>query len=394
MDDLSDGPHRILYVMSRLVQGGPANQLLYLIEHLDRAQFDPVVLTLSPESEYTAKPDFERAGIPVHSLGLSRLRGMISGRKALQAFVESRQPALIHSQGLRPDHLSASCLGDKKRVCTLRNYPYDDYPMKFGRARGTLMAWMHLRALRRIDHPVACSQAVAQTLQDHGIEMPAIQNGVDVARFQPADPEERKALRAKLSLPEQATVFISVGALIERKDPETVIRGFLERARSQNDVLVLLGDGPRMEACRRLAASKPDASGAEGIVRLEGQVSNVAEYLRAADYFVSMSHSEGLPNTVMEALACGLPVVLSDIESHREFFPEELPTERFVQAGDPAALAHALNRIREADWTRLSRQARTHAVDRFSAEAMSRRYQQLYRRVMETPRAENNPKAS
>lgn len=365
---------KICYVVSRLVDGGPSNQLFYILTNLSD-EFNPSVITLSPEYNTTARPKFEEAGIPVQSLELGRMEGVLRGGSALERAVEEKDADIVHSQGIRPDILSALCLGGYPRSCTIHNYAYDDYPMKHGPLLGYPMAWLHLRVISRIEHPIACSKSISAELAPHNIDVRVIQNGVDTEWYRPVSTSKRQRLRAELDLPEEGHVTIAVGSLIPRKDPETVIKGFLKGGVKKENILLILGDGPLHDKCEGLAEN----SDAE--IRLLGHVESVRPYLQAADLFLSASRAEGLPYTVMEALSTGLPVILSDIPPHREFFPGDIPPGQFVPVGSPQALGEAIEEIRREDADSLSRRARDLAVQYFDAERMSGKYQRLYREI-------------
>ena len=90
-----------------------------------------------------------------------------------------------------------------------------------------------------------------------------------------------------------------------------MVRAFQASANGGKAVLLFAGDGPLARACKGLAGGDPR-------IHFLGQISNVQDYLQVADVFVSAALSEGLPNTVLEAMASGLPTVLSDIPAHRE----------------------------------------------------------------------------
>jgi glycosyltransferase involved in cell wall biosynthesis len=346
--------------------------LRYIISNLDAA-WNAHVLTLSPEPEDSALAEFREAGISVTSLSMGRYKALIQGASALREVVSKFEPDVIHTQGIRADLLVAFALPNVSRVATLRNYPYHDYVMKFGAAKGRVMAWLHLAALRRIDVPVACSNAVQHAVAQHGIKARVVQNGVDCTHYHPLKTEHDKSrLRRSLGLPVGQPIIVSVGWLIPRKDPQTVIRGFQQSRAAGKGLLLLLGDGPLTERCRH-AANHSNAD-----IRLAGRVDNVAEYLKASDVFISGSHSEGLPNTVLEALASGLPVCLSDIPSHREIFKEAPPAGVFFQKGKERELAEALDTLFDKDLDTLKETAVTLIKNRFSAERTSAEYQSLY----------------
>jgi len=363
----------VLYLVSRLRAGGPSNQLKNIIENLNE-QWSPVVLTLSQEEGATARPEFEKNGIPVHSLGLSRYAGLVLAPPRLRRFCRALNPAVVHSQGIRPDLLSSLFLSGIFRVATIRNYAFEDFRSKFGTVQGTLMAWLHLAALKGVEAPVACSETVRRKLVEHHDFTPAVvQNGIDADTYIPAGSDDKKqSLRQALNLPLDRPIFVSVGLLIPRKDPQCVIRGFHRSSAADKGVLVMLGDGPLFEECNR------EAEVGEGEVRFPGFVENVAAYLQAADYFISASRSEGLPNTVMEALGAGLPVLLSDIPSHREILKTGAQAGRLFELEDPSGLARSIEALLGEDETELRTAARAVVEDHFNANRVSQEYQEIY----------------
>ncbi|MCS4149394.1 glycosyltransferase [Salinibacter ruber] len=368
---------KVLYIVSRLRNDGPSTQLAYIVKHLD-STWEPIILTLSPEDGATLRPKFEQEGIQVWSFGFSRYLGLIKAPMRLRKFCRDVDPDVIHSQGIRPDILSAFFLGHYPRISTLRNYAYEDYPGKFGRLKGYPAAALHLAVAKRVDVPVACSHGVRRKVSQHGIKPDVIQNGVDTDVYHPPQStDEKRHLRRSLGLPENQTLYISVGFLIPRKDPKLVIRGFQESKASEEGVLVILGDGPLLEQCRQQATT------GEGDVRLPGYVEDVSSYLQAADFFLSASHSEGLPNTVMEALSSGLPVILSDIPAHREILSESSQPGEFFDPGDLSGMSKAIDNIRGQNRTELEQKARKLTEDKFTARRVSRDYQSLYRDTIE-----------
>ena len=373
---MSSGAIRLVFLVSTLRRAGPTAQLLNIARHLDRGAFSPVVVTLSAESATSMIDEYRAAGLEVRSMAMSRLRGAahIGWRRSLERIVGSSMTDrfVLHSQGLRADVIAAKHLRGVRRITTARNYPFDDYPMKFGPLLGRWMAWSHLRALRALPAVVACSASLAGMLRRHGLIATVIRNGVDTALFRPAGPAERARLRSDLGLGVQCRVGVCIGSLLPRKDPLSVIR----TVRGMDDPalrIVFVGGGVLEDACRR------EASGDDRI-RFLGHVEEVAPVLRAADFLVSSSRSEGLPNSILEAIACGVTVVLSDIEPHRELLELAPWAGELYACGDAAGLRNAIRgaapRLSPADMTTQGRVA-----ELIGAERMSHRYQEIYHQL-------------
>lgn len=361
----------ILYLVSTLRRSGPTNQLQNIVANLDTNKFSPTVLTLSPEPTDSAWEEFEAMDVRLESVEATRTRGIVEVPRYLRQYVSQNTPDIIHSQGVRPDVFSSYFLTDQTRVSTLRNYPYYDYPQAFGPILGKVIACTHLHSLQRLEHPIACSNSVRELVTQHGISMNAVPNGVNTEKFHPVSGDIKRQRRQKLNLPSEGLVFVSVGALSARKDPTTVVKGFLKSRVSRNGTLIFLGDGDQRESVESLAAGHDK-------IRVEGFVNTVAEYLQTADYFVSASTAEGLPNTVMEALACGLPVCLSSIGPHEEILKLDDKAGTMFRCRSTDELAFALEKIVAMDKGVLSGNARTLIENHLSAEQTSQKYQELY----------------
>jgi teichuronic acid biosynthesis glycosyltransferase TuaC len=157
--------------------------------------------------------------------------------------------------------------------------------------------------------------------------------GLDAAKFHPQD---RQTARAEWSLPANAPVLLTVGALIERKGQAKVIEAMAMLP--PETIYVVAGSGPDHDQLARLAA----AAGCAGRVRLLGAVPNdrLPSLYSAADVMVLPSESEGLANAWVEALGCGTPLVLADIPPAHEVI--DGPDAGRIVASDAAAIAAAI----------------------------------------------------
>lgn len=368
-------PIRVLYVVSSLKRSGPINQLLNLVVNLPNDGFSPMILTLSPEGAPSMWQEFQDRGIRPETMALSRLRGLTAGRPTLLRTIRTHQPQILHTAGIRADGLGARCARYLPCISTLHTNLAHDYVMKYGALRGRLMAVLHWRNLCRFAGIAAVSAEIGELARQRGLSVTVIPNGVDTRRYSPAAAEQKRDARRKLNIPVDHQAFVAVGALIALKDPLTVIRAFRKARNGRPWSLVLLGEGALRPVCEREA-------GADSHIHFAGQVANVVDYLHLADYFISASTAEGTPYAVLEGLACGLPVCLSDIPAHRALLPPANGAGFLFPVGDDDSLADRLLHLTREDLHCLRKCALESIQHEFSAEVMSQRYQKLYASIL------------
>ena len=192
-----------------------------------------------------------------------------------------------------------------------------------------------------VDMVVASSVEMRQYLEDLGVRKPVtvIPNGVDLQRFRPAtDESEKIRLRRKLGLPLSGQLILSVGAVQPRKGTDVLLEAFARLCGRGDEDPHLVVAGPRHDLTRPSLtpfAQRIQACIAKGQissrVTFAGEVKGIEDYYRAADIFVFPSRLEGMPNAVLEAMACGLPVVMTPFKG----LSEDLGADRihFVISG-------------------------------------------------------------
>ena len=368
---------KVLFVVSTLRRCGPVSQLYNIVKHLSKYHFQPSIVTLSPELKNSMETPFIRMGISIKSINLSRIKGFTNGRRELMRLINRVTPDLIHSQGIRPDWFATRHLKNIRYISTMRNYPFDDYPKKYGLLAGYLMAWLHLKLLKRFHMVVACSKDLTRLLNTkHKIACQTIENGVDTDYFSPpASNEIQKKIRRDLNLPAFKPILVFCGSLIRRKSPEHAIYAFRNSAWSKSGMLLIVGDGPLKTKCKNLIGTAQN-------IRLIGEVDNVREFLQASDAFISCAASEGMPNSVLEALACGLPVILSDISPHRQIMEVIKSAGKLTPLNNHFKTAQILDSMLNTIGTKPYQEDIRMFRSRFSASRMSVTYQNLYNSVL------------
>lgn len=370
------------YLISTLKKSGPVIQLFNILSSLNRNFFTPIVITLSPEEASNSMlKDFQSLGIEIICLNLSRLKGIFFLYKKVDSILKEKNIVLLHSHGLRADAVNAKLKWISK-LSTVHNYPYDDYCMKYGKLKGAAFSVFHLRQMKKIKNNVACSSFIQSKLEKHYIRSILINNGVDIKKYRPVTEIQKIELRKKLKLPPEMFIFISVGSLIPRKSPLILLEGFSRFShfeelffRDKNHkktMLIIIGNGNLKDEVLKYAQGKKE-------IFYCGEVDNVNEYLAASDCFISASRSEGLPNSVLEALSCGLPAILSDIPAHREF-----EGQFFFRTGDPISLMECLRNFYESSEKFLGsrRESREKMIATYDSRIMASCYSKLYDRII------------
>ena len=257
---------------------------------------------------------------------------------------------LIDAHFAYPDGYAASLLGRWLKVpvtITLRGteVPHAQHPGKRRRM---------LRALASAARVFSVAEALKRHVVSLGADAGKIEvvgNGVDTEIFRP---EDKQQARARLGIPLQAKVLISVGGLVERKGFHRVIELLPRLCREFPDLVYLIVGGPSPEGDMREELKRQvKRLGLQQHVRFLGVVppTDLRFPLSAADVFVLATRNEGWANVFLEAMACGLPVITTDVGGNREVVAQDHLGE-VVPFGDAAALEAALRRALQRTWDR------------------------------------------
>lgn len=366
---------RILYVISRLDQAGPVNQLYDLITNLPKDKYQGKVLTLQPEGEQSRINDFLSQGIEVSSLLISSKLSFQKKVEGLNKEVEAYKPDIIHSECLPADLVVAACRGrGAKKVTTMHCDIYTDYPIL---KRGAfsipilpgLLVSLHQKSLKKFDLLIACSETLKKIYEERFSEVCAVQNGISTKKFfYEEHTEDRRKL---LGLREDLPVVLVVGSLDERKNTEFIVRALKDATMDPAHPfqLVFLGEGKLLESLKRRTVGT-------GVI-FRGKVSNVQEYMSCADIFLSASRSEGLPLVVLEAGCCGMKMVLSAIPQHKEIFENQEGEDVFFfePEREEDLREKMLLCLQKAD---NSKGISEYFCQRFGAERMAKEYREVY----------------
>lgn len=360
---------KIAFIISNLERCGPVNILYNLIKYLNKDKFEIIIITLSKERKNSRLIDFKRLNCRIKQLNNSRIAGIFKNKKYIEKILEDEKISIIHTHGFRADLISYKLTGVRK-ICTLHNYPYDDYVMTYGKIKGNVMAYIHTKILNNIDMKCACSESVSKLFKyNKNIIVEYVRNGVDLEDFPNENINIKEKVRKKLNLPIEKNIFIVVGNVTKRKDIITIIKSFSNPA--ENDMVLFLGDGDLYEQYKE--ENKNNLN-----IKFVGRVSNVSEYMIASDYYISASLAEGLPNTVLEAMSTGLPVILSDIDPHLEICNFNHSIVSIFERKNVTMLKNAIKEIKNKDYNELSIKSRRLIEENLSAKIMAANYEKKY----------------
>jgi len=358
--------------------GGTERQCQLLGEWLARAGVPVAVLTRAG-GKGTGAPRFP---FPVHRLATGGLGYALLGACWLAIYGrrfgvlhahQALSPALaaVFAKRLRPRYrvvVKIACSGD-----------WSDFRL----AQGRPLFRRRMALLREVDRFVVLNRESAAELQALGLgQVPAclVPNGVDTQRFTPAEPAARAILRARLGFAPEEPLALFVGRLERRKGLDILLTAwsdFVGRPRAPR--LLIAGPG---EAGRW--AEEARARGLDGAITFLGGRADVVDLYRAADLLVFPSRAEGCPNVVLEAMASGLPVVVTNVAGNREVVGEHGKAGWLVPSEDPAALAEAVVRLTSSPSLRreIATAARVRTLEHFGLDRVGGQYLSLYQELL------------
>ena len=242
-----------------------------------------------------------------------------------------------------------------------------------------LLARLHQLIYGWMDVVVAVSEDIAEKLALVGVpqsKIKVVTNGVD-RRFRPGD---RAEARQELALPAEGIIVLFVGLIVPVKGLEILVDA-LASVSGEKPLCLLVGEGPQKTELQRAAKER----GLCEYWRFVGQraTDEIPVWMVAADMLVLPSYSEGRPNVVLEAQACGLPVVATRVGGTPELVRDEI-NGLLVESGDAQALAEAIQRLsRDAVLRQALGQAGREQAGAMTWTASAQKMAVIYRDLLE-----------
>lgn len=367
----------VLHVVHRFDTGGLENGIVNLINHMPAEAYRHGVLALTEITDFRHR--IRRDDVLFHALHKPPGQGLWLYPRFMRLLKQWR-PAVVHTRnlGTLEFQLPAALARVRGRVHGEHGRDIDDLDGSSRRHR-----WLRRAYSPFVKRYIALSKDLGDYLQrDIGIaaaRIHQIYNGVDAQRFSPAVAAPPPIPGCPFQAPAHWLIG-TVGRMHPVKNQTLLARAFIQAVQTEPALrerlrLVMIGDGPlRAEAQVML-----QAAGCADLAWLPGERSDIPDVMRGLQAFVLPSLAEGVSNTILEAMATGLPVIATPVGANAELVQQGLTGEVLADGGE-ALMAQAITRLagdpeRAAAMGRLGRQT---VLERFSMAAMAGHYAAVY----------------
>lgn len=370
----------IVHVIYGLKTGGVENGLVNLINHLPAERYRHAIVCITDYSDFRLRirrPDVE-------CYALHKPPGKVPGFYVnVWRLLRRLRPQIVHTRNLTTliTQVPAMLAGVPVRIHGEHGrdmLDLDGSNVKYQRVRRMMRPFVH-------EYIALSRDLEAYLVSKIGVARPRltqIYNGVDIEIFRPAQPR-RADLPVEGFAAADSVIVGAVGRLQAVKDQVTLVRAFVRVLERRPDFrsrlrLAIIGDGALRQPCLEILTQ----AGREHLAWLPGERDDVARLMQGFDVFVLPSLAEGISNTILEAMATGLPIVATRVGGSPELV-DEGRTALLVPADDPPAMATAIESYADDASMRAQhgRAGRALAEARFSLPVMVRGYLEVYDRA-------------
>lgn len=352
---------KVAIIVPVFCTGGAENMAAQLAVHLDKSQADVEVISMYPRQGHPFEKKIEEAGIPIHYMdkkGHASLDAMIRLWKCLSRM----KPDVVHTHLYAAFYALPWVLTHRvKQIHTIHTKPDEEFP---GFLRKVLRVCSRLGKLRFVVISKVNQQIACQAFRCPPEEYPCVNNPVELERFYTGQKE-----------PDTVT-FTSVGRLNYWKNFTLAIRAMPQvLSEIPNARLVIVGDGELAGDLRRDA----EELGVAQKVTFAGEQSKPEDFLARADVYLLTSHVEGLPLSVLEAMAAGLPVISTNVGGMPDLVKEN---GVLVADDDLQALVQEMIRFaRDSGLRQRCGEISRQMVKAYDAESCARAYTEIYQEL-------------
>lgn len=325
--------------------------------------------------------------VPIYRLstfGRGKFRSFIFMLSTFLFLVRKRrQYQIVHTHLASSPAIVAVIAGEMLRKKVIVKFAGAGKTGDIGTAKGTFSGKYKLKFLRKYTDFFVCpSEEVKKELIEYKFpekRMEKIPNGVDIKKFSPVNKNIKEKLKGFLNLPGNKIATFA-GRLELGKGLEILLSAWQKIISLYPDAhLSILGKG----SLKSILQNKARELHIDKQVTFKGEVENVDEYFKASDIFILPSFAEGLSNALLEAMACGLPIVATNIGGTKEVIENDV-NGILVEPKNPEELAQAISSLirDEKRAQRLGRNAQKTVKESYSLDRISKKYIQLYSQLL------------
>lgn len=372
---------KVVHIITGLLVGGAEHMLGRFLGSVDRERFAPEVVSLRDEGELGSW--LESLDIPVHCLRMEPGRLNVRGFFRLVRLLRRIRPDVVQTWLYHADFVggvAARFAGSPPVAWNIRHSFLDP------ETTSDSLLWI-VRICARFSRTLPAAIVTnSEKAMEHHVElgydagrMTLIPNGFDLEAFRP-DPTARMRMREEIGIPPHAIVITSAGRYHPVKDHAGLLEAAGILLKSHPDVhFVLCGRGVSLQEPTLVELT--ERHGVAGNAHLLGSRTDLPMVFAGSDIFTSSSHGESFPQVLGEAMASGIPCVVTDVGDSASIVSD---TGLVVPSGDPAAMAAAWRKLIDVgveERERLGAAARKRVGERYDISKAVARFEQLHARL-------------
>jgi glycosyltransferase involved in cell wall biosynthesis len=308
---------KIVHLITGLGNGGAENMLFKLINHIDNDQFETVVISMTDKGFFGEK--IKNKGIKLYTLNMKHSKHIFKSLFKLLKIVKKEKPDILQTWMYHADIFGVVVKIFFPKIKLFWNIRHSKL-IKGVDKNSTIFIAKLCALFSNITKYIICGSNAAKTTHiSMGYtpkKMEVIQNGFNLASYKPRV-ESNKIIKNELNIPDEGFVIGHVGRFHPIKNHRLLIEAFIELSKKHKNLYLILAgrnvDLNNTELNRIISKSKVSEN-----IFLLGQQEDIMKIMHSMDVFVLPSLSEGFPNVLGEAMACGISCIASDVGDCRE----------------------------------------------------------------------------
>jgi glycosyltransferase involved in cell wall biosynthesis len=355
---------KIAIVHSSLDRGGLTKVIYYITKFIDKSEFEITIFTFSIADINSELPDFLRENIKV--VCLNNGKGFVDLIKNLKKGINNYKPDLIHTHSFRGSFFTSIFLKNQKHLATIHGNLKDNYIATYGWLKGNSIAFLEEFGFRNAHYKTVVSESLAFYIKPKSNGR-VINNGIDSSKYYTLNENEKFGRRMELEINPKSRIFVTHGGVIERKNLEFLANAFSKAKLNEDTLLFIIGTGNLFSVLKEKFKSNKS-------IHWLGYENTPSKYLQIADYYFSASLSEGMPNSALEAISCGLFPILSNIPAHQDLIAKSGVPHRLFSPTKSSELIEIFNSMPDLIPIKSKYD--------FSVERMVKEYEDYYREII------------